>query len=198
MRTTREHTARYQEVIGESIRSSFGGADSIADHEALEELERGLSARGVEKERRDRVIAGLIWAPSGAAPRTDLPLGREARGTGAELARTLDTCDVAAGPSSAPEQGGSSTAAQVAAGTEIAPVQGYVCSVTGRRGIRRLHFVGRCHRRPGFDYAVFQEHGGERPAVGSGRVRCGLPPMLARWRPGGRGRGNERLVGSDV
>ncbi len=172
VRTTREHTARYQEVIGESVRSSCGGADSIADHEALEELERGMSARGVEKERRDHVIASLVWAPSGTAPRTDLPLGRTARSTGAELALTRAVCDVAAGSSSAPGREGSSAAAQAAAKAETAQVQGYVCSVTGRRGIRRLHFVGRCHRKPGFDYAMFQEHGDARPAVGEYDVIC--------------------------
>ncbi len=172
VRTTREHTARYQEVIGESIRSSRGGADAVADHEALEELERGMTARGVEKGRRDRVIAGLIWSPSGAAPRTDPPLGRAARSTSAEQTLARAVCDVAAGSSSAQEREGPSSAAQAAAKTETPQVQGYVCSVTGRRGVRRLHFVGRCHRKPGLDYAAFQEHGEERPSAGEYDVIC--------------------------
>ncbi len=172
VRTTREHTARYQEVIGESIRSSRGGADAIADHEALEELERGMTARGVEKEHRDRVIAGLIWSPLGAAPRTDLPLGRTARSTSAEQTLSRVVCDAAAGPSSAQEREGSSAAAQAAASTETPQIQGYVCSITGRRGVRRLHFVGRCHRKPGLDYAAFREHGDERPSAGEYDVIC--------------------------
>ena len=41
--------------------------------------------------------------------------------------------------------------------------KGYVCSVTGRHGLRRLHYVGLCHRKPGFDYAVFTLLGSDVP-----------------------------------
>ena len=42
--------------------------------------------------------------------------------------------------------------------------KGYVCSVTGRRGPRRLCYIGLCHRKPGFDYALFMLLGNEVPA----------------------------------
>ena len=41
--------------------------------------------------------------------------------------------------------------------------KGYVCSVTGRHGLRRLHYVGLCHRKPGFDDVVFTLLGSDVP-----------------------------------
>ena len=41
--------------------------------------------------------------------------------------------------------------------------EGYVCSVTGRRGVRRLHFVGLCHRKPGYDFGMFNLLGSQMP-----------------------------------
>ena len=41
--------------------------------------------------------------------------------------------------------------------------EGYVCSVTGKRGLRRLHFIGLCHRKPGYEYAHFNLLGSKMP-----------------------------------
>ena len=49
---------------------------------------------------------------------------------------------------------------------------GYVISITGHSHFRRLHFVGRCWRVPGVDYAQYEWHGDELPGPQSYHRRC--------------------------
>ena len=46
---------------------------------------------------------------------------------------------------------------------DTAPVKGYVVSVSGKRKVRRLHYVGRCHRVPGVDFLDYVLCGEEQP-----------------------------------
>ena len=43
------------------------------------------------------------------------------------------------------------------------PVKGYVISISGKRRVRRLHFVGMCHRIPGLDFLDFECHDDQLP-----------------------------------
>ena len=49
---------------------------------------------------------------------------------------------------------------------------GYVVSITGRRSWRRLHYLGRCWRQPGKDYASFQTYGEESPPASAYDAVC--------------------------
>ena len=46
---------------------------------------------------------------------------------------------------------------------DTASVKGYVVSVSGKRKVRRLHYVGRCHRIPGVDFLDYECHYEEQP-----------------------------------
>ena len=51
-------------------------------------------------------------------------------------------------------------------------VGGYVVSITGKRTWRRLHYIGRCWRRPGKDYASFQTFGEDAPPAAAYDAVC--------------------------
>ncbi len=70
------------------------------------------------------------------------------------------------------------------------PVTGYVCSVLGRRRVRRLHYVGLCYRRPGWDYAEYERHGDVAPAATEYDLVC-----RQCWPDG---RPEERAEGSSI
>ena len=47
---------------------------------------------------------------------------------------------------------------------EAEPAEGaYVVSISSKKGFRRLHLVGACHRRPGVHYAIWVLLGREMP-----------------------------------
>ena len=48
----------------------------------------------------------------------------------------------------------------------VASVRGYVISISGKRRVRRLQFVGLCHRLPGLDFLDYECHDDELPAGG--------------------------------
>ena len=43
------------------------------------------------------------------------------------------------------------------------PMKGYVISISGKRRVRRLHYVVRCHSIPGLDYLEYECHEEEQP-----------------------------------
>ena len=45
--------------------------------------------------------------------------------------------------------------------TQTEPVEGYVCSVSGHKGLKRHHFVRRCPCIPGVHYRKYVTHGDE-------------------------------------
>ncbi len=58
---------------------------------------------------------------------------------------------------------------------------GYVVSVSGKKGLRRLHRWGWCHRVPGVDYRKFVEYGDRCPGADLYDDFC-----HQCWRGGGR------------
>ena len=41
--------------------------------------------------------------------------------------------------------------------------KGYVVSISGKRKVRRLHYVGLCHRVPGLDFPDYECYDDEQP-----------------------------------
>ena len=60
---------------------------------------------------------------------------------------------------------------------EKVPMKGYVISFSRKRKLRRLHYLGRCHRRPGQDYREWTYLGEEPPNPERYDVKC-----LQCWR----------------
>ena len=52
------------------------------------------------------------------------------------------------------------------------PVEGYVVSITGHARLRRLHFVGLCHRRPGVHFQEWSAHGKTLPVPSAYDTVC--------------------------
>ncbi len=48
---------------------------------------------------------------------------------------------------------------------EAAEAKGYVVSFTGGSNFRRLHYVGRCYRKPGVHYHLFEAFGEDGKAT---------------------------------
>ncbi len=150
IRTVRAHVERTQTIVARAIRSAKGGRDAVRDQEALEVLGRHLGARGVSREARDRTVTALTWSPAGPGDRATNLLASTTFGSAANTSN--------------PPVGGSAVVSDFPnAAAESEEISGYVTSVTGRRGIRRLHYVGLCHRRPGQDYARYECHGSDMP-----------------------------------
>ena len=60
---------------------------------------------------------------------------------------------------------------------EEVPKEGYVISFSKKRKLKRLHYVGRCRRRPGQDYREWEYLGETPPNSERYDVRC-----LQCWR----------------
>ncbi len=172
VRTVREHTARVQEVAGRFIRRSKDGADAVADAAAVEDLARHLESRGTDKEDISRVTRALTWSTAGPASRLEAPLSRcmpiddDALGGHSRTAGAASSTEA----SSTDRVGvGSADADDDISGYDIS---GYVCSVIGRSRVRRLHYIGLCHRRPGHDYTNYEVHGRVMPSPSNYDAIC--------------------------
>ena len=62
------------------------------------------------------------------------------------------------------------------------PKSGYVITFTFKGGLRRLHYVGRCYRRPGVDYFDYESYGELLPAADQYDKTC-----KQCWPPAGGG-----------
>ncbi len=166
IRTVRSHTARIQGVVAQWARAARGGRDALADQESLDALGRHLERRGVSKERQSEILNALTWSGGGPPDRTELPLARGA-GAVAGAASSASSSGVAAVGAALAEGGATAvtTEAEMTIGedADASSCQGYVCSILGRRDVRRLHYIGLCHRRPGHDYARFRCFGDRLP-----------------------------------
>ncbi len=158
VRTVREHTARLQETASRHIREAEGANDVIADRAAVEELAQHLRSHGVDEEAVTRVAESLTWSPVGPEDRRTGPFAKAPFVTDAASGGYSHT---AGGASSA--EAPSTDTVGVEPAEEADKVTGYVCSVIGRGRVRRLHYVGLCHRRPGHDYANYEVHGDAMP-----------------------------------
>ncbi len=167
IRTVRSHTARLQGVVAQWARAARGKNDTLADQEALDALDQHLGRRGVEAGRRTDILSALTWSGGGPPDRTALPLARRVEAV-AGAASSAGASSSAAVGAALTESGAAAVAVGLAdtvgdGDIDAEACQGYVCSLLGRRGVRRLHYVGLCHRRPGHDYARFRCFGDRLP-----------------------------------
>ncbi len=167
IRTIRSHTARLQGVVAQWARAARGDRDTLADQESLDALGRHLGRRGVSKERQSEILDALAWSGGGPPDRTVLPLARGA-GAVAGAASSVSTPGTAAVGAALAESGAAAVAVEkmetiAEENADASSCQGYVCSLLGRRDVRRLHYIGLCHRRPGHDYARFRCFGDRLP-----------------------------------
>ncbi len=197
IRTVRDHTRHVQVSIAQGLREQRGQRDPLREQDDLAALADHLIVCGVDRVEAGRIVNVLVWGSPSAegqstpetasadeskgevsvAGRAGPPHGgvTVARGARASSSSELDPAGNVVSPTG--EVGGSS-GDQDAVDRE--PVTGYVCSVLGKRRVRRLHYVGLCYRRPGWDYAEYERHGDTVPPASAYDLVC-----RQCW-PGGR------------
>ncbi len=172
VRTAREHTRYMQREVAEKLRSSAEDVDPLGEREGLDGLRMHLINTGTARERADEMIDALAWSRKDG---TRMPIEASEGGAGASSSssRLVPSGESGASSSSAvPPAGGSGSSTQIQAAADTETVSGYVCSVIGRRQVRRLHFVGLCYRRPGWDYRDYVAYGEELPGPSSYDLVC--------------------------
>ncbi len=161
VRTSRQRTVVLQATAARIARDFLDGGDPLGEHELLDDLEKHLVERGVAGEERKRAremltsypwppVTELLWDAGKDQDKAD-----EGDRSEHEGARASDDLS---------QKGGSETQAMEPEPPEVPRIgTGYVVSVSGKRGLRRLHRWGWCHRVPGVDYRRFVEFGDRCP-----------------------------------
>ncbi len=172
VRTAREHTRYMQREVAEKLRSSMDEVDPLGEREGLENLRAHLINTGSDRNRADEMIDALAWKRKVG---TRMPTETDEGGAGASSSSSGLEPSGESGASSSNAVlpgGGSEDSKMVQAAPDTETVSGYVCSVIGRRQVRRLHFVGLCYRRPGWDYRDYVAYGEELPGPSSYDLVC--------------------------
>ena len=155
VRSTRQVVARAQEAVADRIRAK--GADFLDEAATLDKLARYLHDRGHQGPEVERVIADLTWFDGESAT---------------EEEDEEKPVEQRSAPPEAPEDSGTDGETTLT---------GYVVSVVGRRGYRRLHHLGLCPLVPGVDYKGYILYGEQAPAEDAYDSIC-----RRCWRPTGR------------
>ena len=156
VRTTRVIVERIQSKAAVSIREALAGNHDIMDDaEMTDKLVLHAVRRGIDEPTAKDFATSLLACPGGprvvtttVAASTPVPV----RSASASSTSSTGSMASRSRPSSSRPGG---------AGPD--PATGYVISVTGSAGYRRLHFIGRCHRLPGVHYKVYELFGDTVP-----------------------------------
>ncbi len=156
-----------QSEVARVARQSLGGKDVLGERQLHQELCRHVSAQGHAADYVIAVLSPLVLYP---LPHDDVRRW---------------SIDVDAAADGRPSQGSADAAEPGQARRASAPseghrvrrlpeeVKGYVVSISGKHGFRRLHLLGRCHRVLGVDYACYEELGSEMPGPSQYDDVCG-------------------------
>ncbi len=163
-----------QAHVAGAARSAWGDGDVFDEAEPLRELAEALHSRGYQPEAVRSAVDAMTafptaaragehrWAagPKGGDAERD-QAGTRARvsaGSGGDAAVMVETMARGAQADSS-----SSVVDAYSSGRRPSTVQGYVVSISGKHGFRRLHKLGACFRVPGIDYMLFEEMGPDMP-----------------------------------
>ncbi len=161
VRTSRQRTVVLQSTAARIARDFLGGGDPFGEHELHDDMDAHLAERGVAEQERKQAresltsypwppVTELLWDGGKDQDRTDGGNQAEREATGASDGLS--------------QKGGSEAQAMEPEQPEAPKIgTGYVVSVSGKRGLRRLHRWGWCHRVPGVDDRRFVEFGERCP-----------------------------------
>ena len=144
VRTSGQRTAVLQAPVARIVRGHIGGEDPVGEHELLENLGRFLRVKGLEESESTRRLTELRLFPGKPVVTVLWNPGMED-----ERAERTENEVVEA----ATEPPWKETADIVASDNERASPQigeGYVISISGKRGLRRLHYWGAATDRQGW------------------------------------------------
>lgn len=186
VRSTRLIVERLQTGLAAKIRESEDGPDWADEEQIFHELSVYMSKHGFNDDVIQGQIGRLRYFGEGPAIGGELESGAaesvpEAGGLIQDLASLaakdppLPAIMDAPGP---PEN--------------EPPKAGYVITYTFKRRLRRLHYLGRCYRRPGVDYFDYESYGEVLPTADCYDKTC-----MQCWPPAGGGPGQAESDDSD-
>ena len=150
IRTSRTLVLQAQATIATRIREHLGRTDVLGEAVLLQELHAHLVTRGWSPSRASEQTESLrVFAATGTLPSKSAKALKDAK---AEVQALEDES------------------------FEVAPPMGpYVVSISRRAQARCLHYIGKCWRKPGVDYVLFEDAGVNPSAA----TYQGMPRMLA-------------------
>ncbi len=165
IRTGRAMTLRMQSRLSSIVRAQWGKEDPIGEGDVLQQLREAMEARGMD-------------APAIQIAMTGIATFTPHKGTPFNLHMGPTIADPSPVPRSGPTvvggSAGSTEAAQETCGPdERPPSRGFVISLSRKRGLRCLHLLGNCYRRPGVHYHNYEDCGTEEPAAHRYDQICG-------------------------
>ena len=184
VRSTRLIVERLQVGLAAKVRDGKGGTDWIDEEQILHGLSGYMTKHGFNKDVIESQINRLrYFNKDSEAQGAVVPGGALPGLTAGELTQELRGLADEAGPLPAimdrqePEE------------ISELPTSGYVITFTFKKRLRRLHYIGRCYRRPGVDYYDYEAHGETLPPPDRYDKTC-----LQCWPPVG---GGPEQAGSD-
>ena len=188
VRTATRVTENMQPLVARHARVAWAhGPDFFGEEHILEQLRAMLAAHGVDDEAIEAQIARLTVAdqarrdtvPFGRADETaSLSFGEEpACGDGivVQVPSVVPAVDLSfpALQDADPEEDEIAEAASALDQAEVKESpKGYIIAVTQRGRLRRLHYAGGCHRKPGEHFLDWVELGDRQPEGHEYNARC--------------------------
>ncbi len=178
VRTGRTQTLDLQAGLAGLVREKWGKADPIGESDVLEMGRVLARRRGTDEGEIMRTIDFLAtFAPKEEDGRT-LNFGiTTVEGFNVDVEGAVETeggvtvADAASSSTSAPSGNKGDKASP--SPKEGHPAEGYVVSHSRKRGIRCLHLVGRCYRKPGSHYLMYDARGPNLPPTEDYDQICG-------------------------
>ena len=138
-RASAERARWVQDLVGRRLRDSKFRVDVLVEADDVEELSERLRRRGADEEKTAAVMQRMRMF--------ECPY------------EGLSSEDVVG-----EDKGAKEFEVDPVEEEEVAPPEsGYVVSMSGRKGLRRLHYIGLCHRLPGIDYLRWEALGEAEP-----------------------------------
>ncbi len=145
-RAGKDKTLTIQTQVARILRGHLGKGDPVGDHGLLGRLREHLCQRDVAPEEIDRIVHALTAYPESPIREFLWP---------AELASSSADVPAAVPPTA-------SDASTIDIHQDLP--QGYIISISAKKGVRRLHLMGACHRLPGLDYVDYEVVGDKCPS----------------------------------
>ena len=176
VRSTRLIVERLQVGLAAKVRDGKGGTDWIDEEQVLHGISGYMTKHGFNDDVIESQIGRLRYfnKNSGAL--------EAAESGGTAPAREIE--DLTQEPRSLADTEKTPPAILDKPDTEEKelPTSGYVITYTFKKRLRRLHYIGRCYRRPGVDYYDYEAHGETLPPPDRYDKTC-----LQCWPPVGKG-----------
>ncbi len=191
MRTARRRLFQAQAQVAKAGRERRDGCDEFGESEGLARIADRLKAGGYDEKQVEMLRQFLTTFPLGSLGKPLWQGFHEEKEDQARMEGGSSDANTAGGVATTQRAGGGAPSsarvsdradglmseskgahrpppqADQALGTERLPagVKGYVVSISGKKGFRRLHSLGRCWRVPGVDYARYEWLGTDPPGA---------------------------------